>query len=102
MSKRNLPLGTRDELGPQMALKQQITQVIQTKFTEQGFAPIKTPVLEYADVFTGMNGNHLGTYRLPDEDEQLILRPDLTLPIARVMSTTGLEPPIKFSYSGDV
>ena len=102
MSKRNLPLGTRDELGPTMARKQQIIQTIQTTFSQQGFAPVKTPVLEYADVFTGMNGGNLGTYSLPTEEEQLVLRPDLTMPIARVMSTTGIVPPVKLSYSGDV
>lgn len=103
MSKRNLPVGTRDEFGPLADAKAQLTQQIQTRFMQQGFHPIKTPVLEYRAVFDAMAPTPENAYQfLEDTGETLVLRPDLTLPIARVMSTTGITPPTKWCYTGDV
>ncbi|MFD1485694.1 ATP phosphoribosyltransferase regulatory subunit [Lacticaseibacillus baoqingensis] len=103
MSKRNLPVGTRDEFGPETERKTQLTQLLQERFTQQGFHPIKTPVMEYRAVFDAMAPTPENAYQFLEETgETLVLRPDLTLPIARVMSTTGITPPTKWCYTGDV
>ncbi|WP_461214475.1 ATP phosphoribosyltransferase regulatory subunit [Lacticaseibacillus sp. GG6-2] len=103
MSKRNLPYGTRDEFGPLAERKTKLTQTITQRFMQQGFNPIKTPVLEYRAVFGAMAPTPENAYQfLEDTGETLVLRPDLTLPIARVMSTTGITPPTKWCYTGDV
>ncbi len=103
MSKRNLPYGTRDEFGPLAERKAKLTQLVTQRFMQQGFNPIKTPVLEYRAVFGAMAPTPENAYQfLEDTGETLVLRPDLTLPIARVMSTTGITPPTKWCYSGDV
>ncbi|WP_125571583.1 ATP phosphoribosyltransferase regulatory subunit [Lacticaseibacillus songhuajiangensis] len=103
MSKRNLPIGTRDEFGELALKKVQLTSRLQQRFIASGFAPIKTPVLEYRDVFDAMAPTVENAYQFLEESgESLILRPDLTLPVARVMSTTGITPPTKWCYVGDV
>lgn len=103
MSKRNLPIGTRDEFGPLALKKVQLTNTLQQRFINAGFAPIKTPVLEYRAVFDAMAPTLENAYQFLEESgEPLVLRPDLTLPVARVMSTTGITPPTKWCYVGDV
>jgi ATP phosphoribosyltransferase regulatory subunit len=103
MSKRNLPIGTRDEFGELALKKVQLTSRLQQRFIAAGFAPIKTPVLEYRDVFDAMAPTVENAYQFLEESgESLVLRPDLTLPVARVMSTTGITPPTKWCYVGDV
>jgi ATP phosphoribosyltransferase involved in histidine biosynthesis len=70
-------------------------------FKQRGFTKLTTPILEYADVFKPLNLDNYRPYQLLDEQgEALVLRPDLTLPVARMMSTTGVELPAKWYYGG--
>ena len=103
MSKRNLPIGTRDEFGSLALKKVQLTNTLQQRFFNAGFAPIKNLVLEYREVFDAMAPTLENAYQFSEEfGEPLVLRPDLTLPVARVMSTTGITPPTKWCYLRDV
>ncbi|KRK98983.1 ATP phosphoribosyltransferase, regulatory subunit [Secundilactobacillus odoratitofui DSM 19909 = JCM 15043] len=103
MKNRNLPSGTRDEFGPRAAVKEQITAKLLAILKQRGFEKLTTPILEYADVFKPLNLTNNRAYQLLDEQgEALVLRPDLTLPVARMLSTTGVELPAKWYYSGDV
>lgn len=100
---RNLPSGTRDEFGPRAAVKENISSQLFSIFKQRGFTKLTTPILEYADVFKPLNLANYRPYQLLDEQgEALVLRPDLTLPVARMMSTTGVELPAKWYYGGDV
>lgn len=100
---RNLPSGTRDEFGPRAAVKEKITTQLVDIFKQRGFAKLTTPTLEYADVFKPLNVTNYRPYQLLNEQgDALVLRPDLTLPVARMMSTTGIDLPAKWYYSGDV
>jgi ATP phosphoribosyltransferase regulatory subunit len=103
MLNRNLPVGTRDEFGAVAQAKEKITSQIQTYFRSRGFQKLTTPLLEYKAVFSSMEQQTYQPYQLLDEHgETLVLRPDLTLPVARVMSTTGIKTPVKWYYSGEV
>ncbi|GHP15020.1 ATP phosphoribosyltransferase regulatory subunit [Lentilactobacillus fungorum] len=103
MKNKNLPNGTRDELGVQAEAKEVVENQLFQSFRRRGFRKLTTPVLEYQDVFKPLNQNHYRPYQLlDDQGETLVLRPDLTLPVARVMSTTGIELPVKWYYGGDV
>lgn len=98
-----LPLGTRDEFGRRAATKQQLISVIQAHFKQRGLAPIATPLLENQAVFTPYQMGNYQYYRLLDpEGQTLVLRPDLTLPIARFLSATKVPLPQKFGYVGDI
>lgn len=103
MSNRKLPIGTRDEFGSVAQQKEQVIEKIQRYFRQRGFQKINTPLLEYREVFKPLAPQAYQPYQLLDErGDTLVLRPDLTLPVARVMSTTGIEIPMKWYYSGDI
>lgn len=98
-----LPLGTRDEFGQRAATKQQLISVIQAHFKQRGLAAIATPLLENLAVFTPYQMGNYQYYRLLDpEGQTLVLRPDMTLPIARFLSATKVPLPQKFGYVGDI
>ncbi|MFD1672052.1 ATP phosphoribosyltransferase regulatory subunit [Agrilactobacillus yilanensis] len=103
MSNKQLPTGTRDEFGTIAMVKEQVTQTIQTNLKNRGFQKIITPLLEYRDVFKPLAKQTYQPYQLIDEHgDTLVLRPDMTLPVARVMSATGIDTPVKWYYSGDI
>ncbi|GEP24378.1 ATP phosphoribosyltransferase regulatory subunit [Lentilactobacillus diolivorans] len=103
MQNKNLPNGTRDEFGPQAQIKETIQNKLLSGFKNRGFQKLTTPVIEYSDVFKPLNPDDYRPYQMLDEQgETLVLRPDLTLPVARVMSATGLNLPVKWYYGGDV
>lgn len=103
MKNKNLPSGTRDEFGTEAEVKETIENKLFQGFRKRGFRKLTTPVLEYSDVFQPLSAENYRSYQLLDEQgEPLVLRPDLTLPVARVMCTTGIELPVKWYYSGDV
>ncbi|AHI55082.1 ATP phosphoribosyltransferase regulatory subunit [Listeria ivanovii] len=100
---RNLPTGTRDKLFREAHVAYKIEQQVNQYFEARGFKRIETPVIEFADVFSSENQADTKLYRFFDEKGRLtVLRPDMTLPIGRVVSTTGVTLPLKLSYSGKI
>lgn len=102
-----LPSGTRDVLPDEMRELRAMTDRIHGVFETAGYGELYTPALEYEDTFAREDRLH-GTspathpaYRLFDEQGHvLVLRPDMTIPIARVVATryTHVEPPFRFCY----
>jgi ATP phosphoribosyltransferase regulatory subunit len=97
-----LPSGTRDVLPDEMRELRAMTEAIRHVFDEAGYGEVSTPALEYESVLErgGMAG-HLPVYRMFDETgEVLVLRSDMTIPIARVVATRypTAEPPLRFCY----
>lgn len=101
---RNLPSGTKDKLFREAngayELEIQVNQVMKNR----GYQRIETPIIEFQDVFTlGEASEEQRFYRFFDlKGRLLVLRPDMTLPIGRVIATTGILPPLKLSYSGKI
>lgn len=103
MKNNLLPLGTRDEFGRRAEAKQHIIEVIQKHFTQRGFSKISTPLLEKQAVFEPYQLGNYQMYRLLDQEgDTIVLRPDMTLPIARFLSATSIPLPKKFCYVGDI
>lgn len=103
MKNNLLPLGTRDEFGVRSEEKQRIIGVIQRHFNNLGFARISTPIIEKQAVFQPYQLVNSKMYRLLDQEgDTIVLRPDLTLPIARFLSSTSIPLPQKFCYVGDI
>src|SRR4051812_45078529 len=71
-------------------------------FEGRGYGEVATPALEYEAVLTrGDSAAADPAYRLFDEHGNvLVLRSDMTVPIARVAATryAGAEPPLRFQY----
>jgi ATP phosphoribosyltransferase regulatory subunit len=97
-----IPSGTRDVLPDEMRELREMTERIRHVFTAAGFGEIYTPALEYEQTFTRVNlAAARPAYRVIDEQGGiLVLRPDMTIPIARVVATryAHAELPLRFCY----
>ncbi len=97
-----IPSGTRDVLPDEMREVRAMTDRIRAVFDDAGYGEVYTPALEYEQTFARANiGGARPAYRVFDEHGNvLVLRPDMTVPIARVVSTryAQAEPPLRFCY----
>ncbi|HLY48095.1 MAG TPA: ATP phosphoribosyltransferase regulatory subunit [Solirubrobacteraceae bacterium] len=102
-----IPSGTRDVLPDEMRELRALTDRLRAVFVAAGYGEVYTPALEYEETFTredrraGPATAPHPVYRLFDEQGHvLVLRPDMTVPIARVVATryAQAEPPMRFCY----
>jgi ATP phosphoribosyltransferase regulatory subunit len=97
-----IPSGTRDVLPDEMRELRAITEGIREVFGARGYGEIATPALEYETTLTrGDAAAADPSYRLFDErGDVLVLRSDMTIPIARVVATrySAEPPPLRFCY----
>ncbi|MGO9954630.1 MAG: ATP phosphoribosyltransferase regulatory subunit [Solirubrobacteraceae bacterium] len=97
-----IPSGTRDVLPDEMRELRTMTDGIRDVFARAGYGEVYTPALEYERTFE--HGQRFGAapaYRVFDEEGQvLVLRPEMTIPIARVAATryATAELPLRFCY----
>jgi ATP phosphoribosyltransferase regulatory subunit HisZ len=100
-SARPTPSGTRDVLPDEMGELRTLTRAMIDRLDSAGYGEIRTPSVEYE---RAMPGSELGpdpAYRLIDEHgDALVLRSDMTLPIARIATTrySGAQRPLRFCY----
>jgi ATP phosphoribosyltransferase regulatory subunit len=96
------PSGTRDVLPDEMREMHAIAEAVRGVFDARGYGEIHTPALEYEQVLTrGDAAAADPAYKLFDEQGNvLVLRSDMTIPIARVVSTryATAHPPLRFCY----
>jgi ATP phosphoribosyltransferase regulatory subunit len=96
------PSGTRDVLPDEMRELRTIEAAVRGVFDAHGYGEISTPALEYEEVLTrGDAAAADPAYKLFDEDGNvLVLRSDMTIPIARVVGTRypTSELPLRFCY----
>ena len=97
-----IPSGTRDVLPDEMRELRAMTDRIRMVFEAADYGEVSTPALEYEGTFgrSDAAGEPAG-YRVFDEQGNvLILRTDMTVPIARLVATRygGAEPPMRFCY----
>lgn len=98
------PPGTKDVLPTEAAELRSIEDAVRAVFGEFGYGEVWTPVLEYEEVLAlSEEKAFLTGFRLLDEaGKVLILRPDLTTPIARVVGSRlrgGVSPHRVFTVS---
>ncbi|MBD0253027.1 MAG: ATP phosphoribosyltransferase regulatory subunit [Rubrobacter sp.] len=92
--------GTRDVLPPESTRLLDVQSRIRARFRLFGFREVLTPALEYSEVIEE-HGLRDASYKLFDQDNQmLLLRPEMTTPIARVVAQrlAGSPGPHKLSY----
>ena len=98
-----LPPGTRDVLPDELAELRALGAGLRAPWAEAGYGEVWTPLLEYEDVLRRGDERAAGTaLRLFDEQGQVLaLRSDVTIPIARLVSTRfpADAGPIRLSYS---
>lgn len=78
--------GFRDFLPESMVIREHLIQQAREVFKQFGFAPIDTPVLEYAEILTGKGSDETDRqmYAFEDHGKRKVgMRFDLTVPLAR-------------------
>ena len=97
-----IPSGTRDVLPDEMRELRAITETVRAVFDARGYGEVATPALEYETTLArGDAAAAEPAYRLFDEQGNvLVLRSDMTIPIARVVATryASSSPPLRFCY----
>ena len=95
-----IPSGTRDVLPDEMRELRDMTDRIRGVFQAAGYGEVYTPALEYETTFPRASALR-PAYRVFDENGHvLVLRADMTVPIARVAATryAHVDPPLRFCY----
>ncbi len=97
-----IPSGTRDVLPDEMRELRLITGALRGVFEARGYGEVATPALEYEAVLTrGDAAAADPAYKLFDEHGNvLVLRSDMTIPIARVVASryASAPVPLRFCY----
>ncbi len=98
------PEGTKDLLFEECLVHRYVEKTLTTVFSSRGFNEVVTPGLEFYDVFDP-NFSGIGQevmYKMTDKRGRLVvMRPDSTMPIARLTATTlqNLPKPIRLFYT---
>jgi ATP phosphoribosyltransferase regulatory subunit len=97
-----IPSGTRDVLPEETREVRAITDTLRGVFERHDYGEVYTPALEYESVLAQADMAEVQpTYRVFDESGAvLVLRSDMTVPIARVVATryASSDPPLRFCY----
>ncbi|AOT72669.1 ATP phosphoribosyltransferase regulatory subunit [Geosporobacter ferrireducens] len=105
--KNYVPEGVADTHWDEYETKDRIMGQIKKHFKNFGYRQIMTPTFEYYDLFAGIDGtiHRDEMFKFIDGNGKiLVLRPDVTIPIAR-MAANGFEASkgyLKFSYVSNV
>ena len=98
------PEGTKDLLFGECIIRRNIENTLMEIFSSRGYCEIITPGLEFYDVFN-LNSRYfpqVNLYKLTDSKGRLlVMRPDSTMPIARVVATRLRDAllPLKLCYN---
>ena len=90
-----LPAGAKDVLAVEAQELREVEAALRERFTRYGYREVMTPVLEFADVIDrAQEGGLREAFRLFDDHGRvLVLRPDLTIPVARLVATRMADHP---------
>lgn len=105
--KRHIPEGSRDILFEDCSNKIKIINSLRELYINSGFLEVISPTLEFYDVFQGdtISIEQEKMYKLFDNVGRiLVLRPDMTMPIARIVATKLKDSlyPLRICYSGNI
>lgn len=101
------PEGTKDLLFDECRIRQEVQHHIHHIFESKGYSEVVTPGIEFFDVFN-LNSGYFpqeSLYKLIDNKGRiLVLRPDSTMPIARIVATRLREAklPLRLYYNQSV
>src|SRR4051812_25153226 len=97
-----IPPGTRDVLPDEMRELRALMDGLSQAFAGAGYGEVQTPTVEYEDVLRRGDENAAGAgWRLFDDHGRLlVLRSDMTIPIARMVATrfTGHDGALRLCY----
>ncbi|MEW9123591.1 MAG: ATP phosphoribosyltransferase regulatory subunit [Thermotaleaceae bacterium] len=105
--KTYIPEGVSDIHWDEYEAKDKVIMHIKKRFKSFGYRQILTPTFEYYDLFAGVDGtiHRDEMFKFIDGNGKiLVLRPDVTVPIARMAATSygASKGYLKFSYIANV
>src|SRR4051795_584122 len=99
-----IPPGTRDVLPDEMRELRALMDGLMGSFAAAGYGEVRTPTVEYEDVLRQGDAGAAGAgWRLFDDHGRLlVLRSDMTIPIARLVGTRFADDdgPLRLYYGG--
>ncbi len=100
------PQGMRDTLPELYELKQQVKQAVSSEVEKWGYKSVQTPTVEFNEtVGTASAILDRQLFKLLDQEgNTLVLRPDMTAPIARIAASTlkDARRPLRLTYDAPV
>src|SRR5258705_4677700 len=100
-----IPPGTRDVLPDEMRELRAVLESLRASFEAAGYGEVRTPTVEYEEVLRKGDENAAGAgWRLFDDHGRLlVLRSDMTIPIARLVATRfgDHDGPLRLCYLGE-
>jgi ATP phosphoribosyltransferase regulatory subunit len=100
-----IPEGMRDVLPAEAAEFYAIEVGLRARFAAYGYGEVRTPALEFAETLELADDDTLGGgFRLfDDQGRELMLRTDMTVPVARLAAARYRDKPLplRFFYAGD-
>ena len=104
---QQLPEGVQDSLPDECYNRRRIENRLRRMFHLSGFNEIDTPLFEYLDLFEGETASieQEQMYKFFEPGSRImVMRPDYTMPIARIAATKmkSLPLPLRLSYVGSV
>lgn len=105
--RKYIPEGTRDILFEECTKKVGIENILREVYINSGFLEVKSPTLEFYDVFNIENSTlpQEKIYKLIDSQGRILaLRADMTTPIARIVGTKLKDAiyPLRLCYTSNV
>ncbi|WP_434510013.1 ATP phosphoribosyltransferase regulatory subunit [Desulfitobacterium sp. AusDCA] len=100
-----VPKGMRDLLPEEMAIQDELEAKVLSQFKLWAYQKVATPAFEYGACIQPDEEKEDDFYKFFDrQGHVLVLRPELTTPIARMVSSRlkGSELPLRLCYSADV
>ncbi len=106
-NKGSIPNGMRDLVFKECDIRRKVRESLEYTFKSFGYDEIITPSIEFYKTFSSNNDNlkEEAVYKFFDENGKiLILRPDMTIPIARVVGTKmkEVDAPIRLTYTSNI
>ena len=101
----SVPSGFKDYLNGESKYKNETEKAIMQILSNYGYLGIETPIIEYMDVFTQAGAfEQNDMFKLSDDKgSALVLRPDMTIPAARLAATRFKDyDMLKLCYKGQV
>jgi ATP phosphoribosyltransferase regulatory subunit len=99
-----IPPGTRDVLPDEMRELHAVMDGLRESLEQAGYGEVRTPTVEYEEVLRQGDAQVAGAgWKLFDgQGNLLVLRSDMTIPIARLVGTrfADVDEPLRLSYSG--
>lgn len=107
MQKKIMPDGAMDIIGDKCEVRKTLIKKVKDVFIKWGYEEVITPTVEYYDTFNYKTKilKEEEMYKFFDNKGRiLVLRPDMTIPIARVVATKlkDYNTPIRLRYESNV